>query len=87
MKVEKRKSYMDLTMMERVGSRWENGRIFFDRPKPTVGCIASGRRRRNAELNPICHLLALLGVHHILHVSGIRVKRQLLGIKCILVEV
>jgi hypothetical protein len=28
----------------------------------------------NAELNPICHLLALLGAHHILHVSGIRVK-------------
>jgi hypothetical protein len=23
----------------------------------------------NAELNPICHLLALLGVHHFLHVS------------------
>jgi hypothetical protein len=28
----------------------------------------------NTELNPICHLLALLGAHHILHVSGIRVK-------------
>jgi hypothetical protein len=28
----------------------------------------------NAELNPICHLLALLGVHHILHISGLRVK-------------
>jgi len=28
----------------------------------------------NPELNPICHLLALLGAHHILHVSGIRVK-------------
>ena len=28
----------------------------------------------NAELNPICHLLALLGTHHILHVSRIRVK-------------
>jgi len=28
----------------------------------------------NAELNPICHLLALLGAHHILHVSRIRVK-------------
>jgi len=28
----------------------------------------------NAELNPICHLLALLGVHPILHVSRIRVK-------------
>jgi hypothetical protein len=28
----------------------------------------------NAQLNPICHLLALLGTHHILHVSRIRVK-------------
>ena len=28
----------------------------------------------NAELNPICYLLALLGDHHFLHVSRIRVK-------------
>jgi len=28
----------------------------------------------NAKLNPICHLLALLEAHHILHVSRIRVK-------------
>jgi len=28
----------------------------------------------NAELNSICYLLALLGVHHFLHVSRIRVK-------------
>jgi hypothetical protein len=28
----------------------------------------------NAELNPICHLLALLGADHILHVSKLRVK-------------
>jgi len=28
----------------------------------------------NAELNPICYLLALLGANHFLHVSGIRVK-------------
>jgi hypothetical protein len=28
----------------------------------------------NAELNHICHLLALLGAHHILHVSRIRVN-------------
>ena len=28
----------------------------------------------NAELNPICHLLAFLRAHHILHVSRIRVK-------------
>ena len=25
----------------------------------------------NAKLNPICHLLALLGAHHILHVNRI----------------
>ena len=28
----------------------------------------------NAQLNPICHLLALLGAHHILDVSRIRVN-------------
>jgi len=28
----------------------------------------------NTELNPICHLLALLEAHHILYVSRIRVK-------------
>ena len=30
--------------------------------------------RLNAKLNPICYLLALLGAHHFLHVSRIRVK-------------
>ena len=28
----------------------------------------------NAELNPMCCLLALLGAHHFLHVNRIRVK-------------
>jgi hypothetical protein len=28
----------------------------------------------NAELNSICHLLALLGAHHILHFSRVRVN-------------
>ena len=28
----------------------------------------------NAELNPICHLLALVGAHHIVRVTRIRVK-------------
>ena len=28
----------------------------------------------NADLNPTCHLLALLGAHHILHISRIRVN-------------
>ena len=31
----------------------------------------------NAELNPICHLLALLGAHHIFHVSVLRVKIEI----------
>ena len=37
----------------------------------------------NAELNAICYLLTLLGAHHFLHVSRIRVKsltiRQLMS--------
>jgi len=28
----------------------------------------------NAELNPVYHLQALLGAHHIFHVSGLRVN-------------
>jgi len=28
----------------------------------------------NAKLNPICHVLTLLGAHHILHVSRVRVN-------------
>jgi hypothetical protein len=35
----------------------------------------------NAELNPICHLLALLGSHPILHVSRIRVNYILVVIQ------
>jgi hypothetical protein len=31
----------------------------------------------NDELNPICHLQALLGAHHILHVFSIVVKFRL----------
>jgi hypothetical protein len=30
----------------------------------------------NAELNPICPLLALLGDYHILHVSRLRVNHE-----------
>ena len=28
----------------------------------------------NTGLNPICHLLAFSGAHHILHISGVRVN-------------
>jgi hypothetical protein len=40
----------------------------------TVGI--EGINPLNAKLNPICHLLALL-VHHILHISRMRVKTAL----------
>jgi len=38
--------------------------------------ISEARRLNplNPELNSICYLLALLGAHHFLHVSRIRVK-------------
>ena len=34
----------------------------------------------NPQLNPICYLLALLGAHHFLHVSRIRVKLLTFGL-------
>jgi hypothetical protein len=33
----------------------------------------------SADLNPICHLLALLGAHHILHVGRVRVNYLKIG--------
>ena len=39
------------------------------------GHVLSGRfNPLNAELNPTCPLLALVGAHHILHVSRVRVN-------------
>ena len=50
-------------------------------PRYRPGCGPEGGRSiiifinpLNPELNPICYLLALLGAHHFLHVSRIRVK-------------
>jgi len=62
-------------------SALRTGRLYF--PGDIAGTLfcyklshsAAGRiNPLNAELNPICHLLALLGAHHILHVSRVRVK-------------
>ena len=39
----------------------------------------------NAKLNPICHLLVLLGTHHILHISRISVKYVILQYFTILI--
>ena len=38
----------------------------------------------NAELNPIRHLLALVGARHIVHVSRMRVKSNLLSTRAVL---
>ena len=38
--------------------------------------ILIGSNPLNAKLNSICHLLALLGAHHILHVSRLSVNNH-----------
>jgi hypothetical protein len=40
----------------------------------------------NAKLNPISHLLALLGAHLILQISRIRVKEKIRGNDCALLQ-
>ena len=37
----------------------------------------------NSELNPTCHLLALLGAHHIVHVSRVKVVDLLVEINLV----
>jgi len=57
--------------------------IFAEMRFECVGLISSSNfsftkcNPLNADLNPICHFLAFLGAHHILHVSGVRVKFRL----------
>jgi hypothetical protein len=52
--------------MRVVGSHWTQG-LVADNPL-------------NAELNSICHLLALLGAHPILYDSRIRVNTEMFGL-------
>ena len=58
--------------------REEYGLGVFNPLAYTAACEAAGLARSinplNTKLNPICYLLALLGAHHFLHVSRIRVK-------------
>jgi len=51
-----------------------NGPLTFRPPKLAVYLQISTFNPLNAEVNPICHLLALLGAHPILHVSRIKVN-------------
>jgi hypothetical protein len=57
---------------DRLGS-WDK---FVDNSKKLTCLEITGYRIKplNAKLNSICHLLALLGAHQILHVSGVKVK-------------
>jgi len=48
--------------------------VFF-LPSPFSQKLLSDINHLNAELNHICHLLALLRARHILHISSIRVKQ------------
>jgi len=50
-------------------------RIFVDKKKNTGIVLYTTLNPVKSKLNPICHLQALLGAHHILHISRIRVKR------------
>jgi len=55
--------------------------LFFPFLRLLVEPVTSGAARvrfnsLTAELNPICHLLALLGAHHIFHISGLRVNDE-----------
>ena len=52
--------------------------IHFRSPDTSGACQLMYLNLLNAELNPICYLLALLGAHNILHVCRIRVKSLIL---------
>jgi len=49
--------------------------VFIDHVNTSVSIYATFNPL-NAQFNPICHLLALFGAHHILHVSRIRVNNS-----------
>jgi hypothetical protein len=53
---------------------WKNESLFKYVELSSEPILKRDSNRLNAELIPICHLLALLGAHHILQVSRIRVK-------------
>jgi hypothetical protein len=53
------------------GVNWINIARNNDRKRATVNTVIN---HLNAKLNPICYLLTLLGAHHFLHVSRIRVN-------------
>ena len=72
---------MDTCSFEMSGTTWTQCQIPEDlnlqhcEDLVVIGkCYALTFNPLNPELNPICYLLALLGAHHFLYVSRIRVK-------------
>jgi hypothetical protein len=60
--------YMDdLKLVDRNEENVENG-------IKIMTAISKDINPLDTELNPICHLLAILGAHHFLHISSIRVN-------------
>jgi len=55
--------------------------FYVTKPQRTNGGGRDGRHINplNVELYPICHLLALLGAHHIFHISRIRINPSVLA--------
>jgi hypothetical protein len=74
--IKKSKTSWPSVRMEQLGSHWSDFHEiwYFSIFWKSVGKNSSFINPLNAELNPICHLLALLRPHHILHTSRIRVK-------------
>ena len=68
--------YMDISkyINDKNGSRIILIKRFFVLPCQTATTEYEYFNPLNPEFNPICYLLALLGAHHFLHVSRIRVK-------------
>jgi len=63
-----------LHFLAEVNMMWKRGPIFQrDVARDNIS-LKKEVNPLNPELNPICYLLALLGAHHFLHVSRIRVK-------------
>jgi hypothetical protein len=51
---------------------------FYIQGVPKLKKNNSGAKRLNAKINPVCHLLTLLGPQHILHVSRVSVNMHFL---------
>ena len=69
--------WRDVMQVGAAEQRWQMAQItcgYFQLYHSLVGMQENNINPLKPELNRICYLLALLGAHHFLHVSRIRVK-------------